>query len=238
MTEASPKVFPEARLRARAPTGSPRPPLTLWVLRHAEATSGAPPGGGDRARPLTARGRHDATALGRRLAAGPGVFGTAAARIPTGGQAGERIAAGSLPVAMPEVVVCSPAVRTRQTAELVAIALDDVPVVPDERLLRGDGETVLQAVHEVSGTPAGVAVVGHNPTVFALTWALLDAPGSGDAPGRPVGGEAGGEGGDRHRLQQHGFPTCTVAAVTFAVPEWTAVRAGTGRLAALASPPY
>lgn len=222
----------------RAEEGAVRPPLTLWVLRHAEATSGAPAGGGDRARPLTKRGRSDAASLGRRLAAGPGVFGTAAVGAPGGSAPGTGARPVPLPVAMPEVVVCSPAVRTRQTAELVAIALDDVPVVPDERLLRGDEETVLQAVHEVSGTPAGVAVVGHNPTVFALTWALLDAPGSGDAPGRPVGGEAGGEGGDRHRLQQHGFPTCTVAAVTFAVPEWTAVRAGTGRLAALASPPY
>jgi phosphohistidine phosphatase len=236
MTSISPGTGPSTR----TPTGSPRPFLTLWVLRHAEAASGSPPGGGDRARPLTARGRRDATALGRRLAAGPGVFGTAVARTPAGGGTGEGAAAGSLSAAMPEVVVCSPAVRTRQTAELVAAGLDDVPIVPDERLLGGDEGTVLQAVHEVAGTPAGVAVVGHNPTVFALTWALLDAPGSGDAPGRPAGGVAGGEGedGDRHRLEQHGFPTCTVAAVTFAVPEWPAVRAGTGRLAALASPPY
>lgn len=236
MTPASPEAGP----RTRTPTGSPRPPLTLWVLRHAEAASGAPPGGGDRARPLTARGRRDATALGRRLAAGPGVFGSAPASTPAGGQAGEGIGAGSLPVAMPEVVVCSPAVRTRETAELVAAALGDVPVVPDERLVRGDEETVLQAVHEVAGAPAGVAVVGHNPTVFALTWALLAVPGPERAPSRSAGGaaEEGGEDGDRHRLEQHGFPTCTVAAVTFAVSAWPAVRTGTGRLAALASPPY
>ena len=45
------------------------------MLRHAKAASDAPWGGGDEHRPLTARGRRDATALGRRLATEPVGFG-------------------------------------------------------------------------------------------------------------------------------------------------------------------
>ncbi len=221
----------------RAEEGAVRPPLTLWVLRHAEATSGAPAGGGDRARPLTKRGRSDAASLGRRLAAGPGVFGTAAVGAPGGSAPGTGARPVPLPVAMPEVVVCSPAVRTRQTAELVAAALGDVPVVPDERLVRGGEDGVLQAVREVVGSPAGLAVVGHNPTVYALTWSLLAAVETAGTvePGDRAPGEAGD---DRLRLEHHGFPTCTVAALTFPASDWPDVRRGTGRLAALASPPY
>ena len=76
----------------------------LWLLRHGKAASAAPRGGSDRDRPLTGRGRRDAAALGARLSGGvllPGV---------------EELPA-------PQLVVSSSAVRTRQTADLVAHAL-------------------------------------------------------------------------------------------------------------------
>ncbi|MDA8058511.1 MAG: hypothetical protein M0032_11180 [Actinomycetota bacterium] len=234
----------EDRSTGRTPSSPRRPSLTLWVLRHAEAASGAPPGGGDQARPLTRRGRRDATALGRRLAAGPGVFGTGAFDSDRAGSDAESVGqpdvgrgAGRFPVAMPDVVLCSPAVRTRQTAELVAASLDNVAVVPDVRLLRGGEEAALQAIREVAGTPRGVAVVGHNPTVFALTWGLLAGPEPEGSTARRQNA-ANQVGDDRHHLEQHGFPPCTVVALTFACSQWMALRAGTGRLAALASPPY
>ena len=56
----------------------------MWILRHAKAAAEPPAGGRDRDRPLTARGRRDAAALGARLAAGglmPGV--------PSGGSSAE-----------------------------------------------------------------------------------------------------------------------------------------------------
>src|ERR1700730_6188441 len=82
----------------------------LWLLRHGKAASDAPWGGSDRERPLTARGRRDASALGKRIF-------------------NEKPPLGLDDVARPELAICSAAVRTRQTAELVVKEMGtDVPL--------------------------------------------------------------------------------------------------------------
>ena len=67
---------------------------TLWLLRHAKASQGGD-GLADRDRPLNARGRDAAARIGRHLA--------------------ER-------EVCPELVLCSSALRTRETVELDAVA--------------------------------------------------------------------------------------------------------------------
>jgi phosphohistidine phosphatase len=127
----------------------------LWILRHAEATPGTPFGGRDRDRPLTDRGRADATALGARLVEGTPPLGTPGLVLPT-------------------AALCSAALRTLQTAETVLGPLGDrVRLEAYRSLYSAEPAAVLSRVGEVDDDPASVLVVGHNPTVSHLTFDLL-----------------------------------------------------------------
>lgn len=185
-----------------------RPVRSLWLLRHGKAASDAPWGGSDAERPLTGRGRRDATALGRRLAAGDGSFGLTGVRLP-------------------DVVLGSAAVRTRQTAELVVEGMGGRPLDLYRSLYGAETSTVLQYLRELDEGVASAMVVGHNPTMYRLAWELL-----------ADGTEGAGEGGDRSRLQEHGFPTCSLAVLALAVGSWEDVAGGCGALAGVFSPPY
>lgn len=183
----------------------------LWVLRHGKAASNAPAGGGDKARPLTARGRRDATAIGHRLAAGVGVFGLT-------------------DVPLPQMVLTSSAVRTRQTADLVLEAMGgDLPLESLHSLYGANPDTVLGYVGELDDDITSAMVVGHNPTAYELAFELLAA--SWDADGH--------EAGDRSILRDHGFPTCSLAVIGLPARSWSEVGdAGGGSLAGVFSPPY
>lgn len=181
----------------------------LWVLRHGKAASDAPWGGTDRDRPLTGRGRRDASALGRRLTGGPPVLGLDG-------------------VPPPSLVICSAAVRTRQTADLVVEGMGgQVPLDAYRSLYEAGTPTVLQYLREVDEAVEGVLLVGHNPTMYQLVWELLADHDDDDRPGP-----------DRDALELHGFPTCALAVVTLAVDGWEDVTHGSGRLAGLFKPPY
>lgn len=112
----------------------------LVVLRHAKAA--AEPGLPDQKRPLTGRGRRDAAAAGAWLRE-------------TG--------------VIPDLVLCSPALRTRQTWQHVSAGL----AVPGEascdgRLYEAGAAGLLAVVRE---TPADVGVlllIGHNPASHQL----------------------------------------------------------------------
>jgi phosphohistidine phosphatase len=185
-----------------------RPVRYLWLLRHGKAASDAPWGGSDRERPLTARGRRDATALGERIIKAGPVLGLDG-------------------VERPEVVICSAAVRTRQTAELVVKAMGDRVSVDSYRSLYGAGaDDVLQYVREIDDGVMSALVVGHNPTIFQVVWELL-----GDS-------DEGGGARDRTLLEAHGFPTCSLAVVTLHVADWEETAFGCGNLTGVFKPPY
>jgi phosphohistidine phosphatase len=121
----------------------------VWVLRHAKA---APQGRDDHSRPLTPRGRRQATEVGTYLAGAP---------VPE--------------VAVPELVLSSSARRAVQTAELVVAELgDDVELVVERRLYPADPDDVVDILRGLGSDPASVLVVGHNPTVHELALLLLD----------------------------------------------------------------
>ena len=130
----------------------------LWLLRHGKAASDPPSGGSDQERPLTARGRRDATALGARLA-------------------GEQPVLGLEGVPPPELAVCSAAVRTRQTADLVAEAMGGrLPVESNPTLYGADPDLFLRYVREIDEGVGSALFVGHNPTVVEVAWLLLPVP--------------------------------------------------------------
>jgi phosphohistidine phosphatase len=126
---------------------------TLVLLRHAKAQH--PAGVADIDRPLTDRGHADATAAGAWL---------------------------SNHGFVPDLVICSPAKRTRQTWHGVALALTTAPEVRyDERLYSGRARDMLSAIMAIEANVATALVVGHNPTVSEVS-AMLDPSADSDAP--------------------------------------------------------
>lgn len=116
----------------------------LAILRHAK--SAWPEGVPDRERPLGKRGRRDAAAVGRWLGDHLGV---------------------------PDVVVCSPAERARQTWAVVASELDDPPPATfDDRIYGAPAGELLAVVQELPDAASTALLVGHNPGVQELV-ALL-----------------------------------------------------------------
>jgi phosphohistidine phosphatase len=136
---------------------------TLVLLRHAKADQ--PSGVSDDQRPLTARGHADAGAAGAWLARG-----------------GLR----------PDLVICSPAKRTRQTWHGVAVALsgDAAPQVRYEQdVYDGGAEELLALVRGVGDDVRTVLLIGHNPSVSMLS-SLLDPTAQNDSDGLRTSGLA------------------------------------------------
>jgi phosphohistidine phosphatase len=120
----------------------------LVIVRHAK--SDWPDGVPDADRPLAARGRADAPAIGRWLGAEVGQI---------------------------DLVLCSPAVRARQTWELAAAELDPAPPVrEDGRLYDASAADLLAVAHGLPADAATVLLVGHNPGAADLVLLLSGEP--------------------------------------------------------------
>jgi phosphohistidine phosphatase len=108
---------------------------TLILLRHAK--SAWPAGTPDAQRPLAARGRRDAPAVGRWLRAH---------------------------ISAIDQVVCSPAIRAVQTWELAKAQLATAPPTSsDERLYGASAACLLAVTHELAPEVSTAVLVGHNP---------------------------------------------------------------------------
>jgi len=148
-----------------APDGASGDARRLVLLRHAKAE---PAGHGpDHARPLALRGRAQAAAVGQALT--------------------------SLGI-VPDVVLCSSALRTRQTWDLVAGRLPGAPrVAVDDALYELTVRELLTRVRDLPDDVRTVLVVGHEPTMGAAS-AFFAGPGSDAAAlalvrvGLPTGG--------------------------------------------------
>ncbi|MCQ4041292.1 SixA phosphatase family protein [Streptantibioticus rubrisoli] len=162
----------------------------LYVLRHAK--SAWPPGVPDPDRPLAGRGRRDATAAGHWL------------------RAADR---------PPELVVCSPARRTRQTWELVHAELAaDPEVVHDDRLYAAEPAELLRVLRQTPERMRTVLLIAHQPGTRALTLAL-----AADAEG------------DALRRVAEKFPTSAIAVLDVDGP-WSALADGCAVLAEFVVP--
>ncbi|MDI1464228.1 histidine phosphatase family protein [Catellatospora sp. KI3] len=137
-------------------SGAAERPRTLVLLRHAKADR--PVGIPDTDRPLTDRGHADAAAAGAWLVSQEYV---------------------------PDLVLCSPSRRTRQTWHSVAVALSGAgsPTVRYERpLYEGSPEELLDVVRATGPECRTVLLIGHNPSISQLS-AQLDAGGGEDSDG-------------------------------------------------------
>jgi phosphohistidine phosphatase len=159
---------------------------TLVVLRHSK--SAYPPDTADVDRPLAARGPRDAAAAGNWLR-DQGLI--------------------------PDLVLCSIALRTRQTWDLASgqigwVEEEGGAVYYDARLYEASVDGLISVVQETPADVAILALVGHNPGAAQLAASLAAESGL-------------------------GFPTSAIAVIESGA-DWAQVAPGSGTLAGYWTP--
>lgn len=156
---------------------------TLYLLRHAKS-SWNDASLRDFDRPLNERGRSDAPSIGKHLAS-------------------ENL--------IDPLVICSPSLRTRETAELV-LRYANLQVEPrfDERIYEASLRDLLQVVSEIEDEKQTAILIGHNPG-FEELLAFLSG-------------------------ETRSMPTCALAKIVFDVASWKDVKASNGTLESFVTP--
>ena len=166
--------------------------ITLSLLRHAKS-SWADARLKDLDRPLSDRGEKAAPRMGAYMAK-------------------LRIA--------PDLILCSPAERARQTLDLVLPFLKGKPeVLYEEALYLASPATMLKRLHKLPARVRHAMIVGHDPGMHTLALELAG-----------TGAEA-----EMQALAEK-FPTAGLAVIEFGVPNWPKVKPGGGRLAFFIAP--
>jgi len=114
--------------------------VRLWLLRHAKS-SWDDDRLADVDRPLAARGERAADAMAT------------------------YITAASI---RPELVLCSPALRARQTLDRVRASLGGPEMRIEPDVYTFDLEPLLEVLRSIPGTVASAMMVGHNPAIHDL----------------------------------------------------------------------
>jgi phosphohistidine phosphatase len=145
----------------------------LTLMRHAEARW-KDPGLSDLERPLNRRGTSAAEAMARRLL--------------------------ELQL-VPDLLLVSPAQRTRQTAEIVAreLSLPARRVLHEEALYLASAADMLKVVHGTGPRVTHLLLVAHNPGVSELVQLLVP------------------------EAEASGLPTAAVCSISFDTAHWTAI---------------
>jgi phosphohistidine phosphatase len=164
----------------------------LVLIRHAKAGPHTS-SAEDAGRPLADRGKKDARQLGKRML-----------------KAGLR----------PDLVLCSPAKRTRQTFERVDRAFEpSLPVKEEPRIYEASTATLLDLVHAAPHDVSFLAMVGHNPGFEDTVRLLLNA-----------------EGGAEWMRRGSSMPTGCAVLMESDVNDWSTVEPGTLRLVRVMTP--
>ena len=158
-------------------------PRTLYLLRHAKS-SWKDASMRDFDRPLKGRGRDAAKQIGKRLAS-------------------EK--------PQPTLVVCSPAARTRETAEIVLKHSNlKADVTFEQRIYEASLRDLLHVVSDIPDNKEVVMMIGHNPGFEELVAYLS---------------------GEHRRM-----PTCALAKIRLDLGSWKDIKAGEGTLAWFITP--
>jgi phosphohistidine phosphatase len=165
---------------------------TLYLLRHAKSDRGDPELS-DIDRPLSPRGRRDAPAMAAYMS--------------------ERDY-------RPDLILCSPATRTRETLALLQPVLGpDIRVDFERKLYLGSPDLLLRRLRDVEETVPSVLVMGHNPGLERLAAALAPR-------------------GDRRALarMREKYPTCGLAVIHLHIDRWEQTDLGAGTLTDFMAP--
>lgn len=159
--------------------------LRLYTMRHAKS-SWAVPGAKDFDRELNDRGLSDLENISRELLSRE---------------------------YNPEVILCSPAERTRQTLDGIQSAFSDhVEIVFDKSLYASDVRSYMEILQNL-GAVSSVLIIGHNPMCGSLVSGLV-----GDGSKSDIAKIA------------YRYPTATVSVLDFDITDWNQLKAGTGTL--------
>jgi len=118
---------------------------TLYILRHAHAVSAAD--GDDRNRSLSSKGAEDAAALGVAMR-------------------GKNYT--------PDIVACSPALRTMQTYEHVMRVLPKVLILSPDYLYNAMTGDLVSCIQDIKEEYDRLLLVAHNPSIHELAIWLSD----------------------------------------------------------------
>ncbi len=170
--------------------------LRLWLLRHAKS-AWDDPGLDDFARSLAPRGKKACRRLARHLA--------------------ER-------AVRPDLVLCSPAQRTRQTWERLAKRLSsgmgvDIETRFDQGLYLADANALLAILRTTPSNCRELMLIGHNPGLEDLAERLS--------------GSAAGDALERLRGK---YPTGGLAELNFPLKRWADLSPKSGFLASFVTP--
>jgi phosphohistidine phosphatase len=167
--------------------------LRLMLLRHAKS-SWTDPGRDDRDRPLSPRGIKAAPAIGAYMRK-------------------EKL--------FPDLVLCSPARRARDTWTLAAEALKAAPklIVDDAIYDFGNGGRLLDSLRHKGNGAKSVLLVGHNPSLERLALRLV---GKSDKT-------------LKDRIAKK-YPTGALAVIDFKAADWKAVKDTEGFLISFTRP--
>lgn len=155
----------------------------LLLLRHAKS-SWADPGLADFDRPLNERGLYAAPLMGRLMR--------------------ER-------KLRPDLIICSPAERARQTVSLViGVAGFDAPLRFDERIYDATSSRLFEIVSQIEEASGEALLIGHNPGFEELLERLT---------------------GETQRMA-----TATLALIALDIEKWNKLRDGGGRLEWIVKP--
>jgi len=164
----------------------------LWLLRHAKS-SWDDRELDDRDRPLAPRGERDAERMGSQLA-------------------GTQV--------RPSLVLCSAALRARQTlARILPFLGDDLDVRIEPGLYVFDPYPLLRRLRDVADDATSVLLIGHNPAMQELTLTLT----------------AEDDVGLRQGLATK-FPTGALAEIELRVEAWRDVAPGAGTIVRVVLP--
>jgi phosphohistidine phosphatase len=165
--------------------------LSLMLLRHAKSRWDDP-GLEDFDRPLAARGREAAVRMGAYMAR-------------------QGLA--------PDLILCSSAVRARQTLELVRPHLGDSATQFADALYLATPAALLQRLRKLGADAKAVLLIGHNPGLHNLAMSLAGS-------------------GEKKSLEALAgkFPTAALAVLTFKARDWSEIAADAGRLCDFMTP--
>ena len=161
---------------------------TLFLLRHAKS-SWADSTLPDAERPLAPRGRRDAKLIAEHL---------------------RRLGIE------PELILCSTAVRTRETLDVIRPALPNSELALAQDLYAAGADELLARIRQVPATVESVLVIGHNPGLHELALVLAST------------------GDELDRLEAK-LPTAALATLALA-STWRQVAPGDATLAAYVVP--
>lgn len=156
---------------------------TIYLLRHAKS-SWKDEALEDMHRPLNKRGRQTATAMGRYLADA---------------------------AIVPATILCSPAVRTRETLDAISGDFaEPVPTRFEQGIYDAAADGLLERLRRLNDHLGSVMIIGHNPALAELLHLLAPDNGHGDMADK--------------------FPTGSLAVLEVDVDAWATVDPGTGKL--------